>query len=243
MSQAVADLLAEVAGLLNDREPGAEYVRWTKLDLLEYMNDGVMQAFLVRPQLFSHNETIDLVPGAAQTLPDGCNLQKMLGTDGETKPARKLDESMLAIYGGQSCNCSCGPYKIDGYTSNPTDPNHFFVDPPVPDDGVTHKATITCLQEPKPVAAVVDGSGAVTDFNPADLSIKGKLHNAVIEWMLYRAYSVDMESPQSNNKMTFHVKHFYEMLGLDEKLTDKLVAEQMGKIKGQAPSVNVGGAQ
>lgn len=241
MSKSVSSVIWELAGLLNDREVGFEHVRWSKADLLEYINDAIMQAFLVRPQLFSHVETMTLVPGSLQTVPEGCNLQKILGADGASSPARKLDENMLAIYAGLACACSCGPYKIDGYSSNGSDPNSFWVDPPVPDDGEKHTATIQCMQEPDEIEAILDGNGNIIGFKPDTLQIKGKLHNAVIEWCLYRAYSVDMESPQSDRKMQFHLRHFYEMLGLDSKITDKLVAEQMGKTKA-TPTANTGGS-
>lgn len=242
MSKSVQGLMDELAGLLNDREDGFEHVRWSQADLLEYINDAVMQAYLVRPQLFSHVETVDLVPGALQSVPDGCQLQKVLGVDGKTQPARKLNDAMLAIYSSLACACPCTDYKLDGYASSASDPNTFWVDPPVPDDGSVHKAQIQCLQEPPEVEAVTDASGAIVGFSPDVLPIKGKLHNAVIEWSLYRAYSVDMESPQSDRKMQFHLRHFYEMLGLDSKVTDKLIAEQSGKVK-QTPTANTGSSQ
>lgn len=241
MSKSVASVIWELAGLLNDREDGHEHVRWSKADLLEYINDAIMQAFLVRPQLFSHVEDVTLVPGALQTVPEGCQLQKVLGVDGSAKPARKLDETMLAIYSGLACECSCGPYKLDGYASSAQDPNTFWVDPPVPDDGQEHKAQIQCLQEPEEITAVLDADGNIVGFEPADLPTKGKLHNAVIEWSLYRAYSVDMESPQSDRKTQFHLRHFYEMLGLDSKVTDKLIAAQAGKSM-PTPNANTGSA-
>lgn len=240
MSKSVASVVAELAGLLNDRESGFEHVRWSELDLLEYINDAIMQAYLVRPPLFSHVETMPLKPGALQDVPEGCQLQKVLGVDGAAKPARKLDEAMLAIYSGLACgDCSCGPYKLDGYATNAADPNSFWVDPPVPDDGQEHTAQIQCLQEPEEITAVFDDEGRVIGYEPPNLPTKGKLHNAVIEWSLYRAYSVDMESPQSDRKMAFHLRHFYEMLGLDSKVTDKLLAEQMGKTKA-TPTASTG---
>jgi len=242
MSKSVQSVVWELAGLLNDREADFEHVRWQELDLLEYINDAIMQAYLVRPQLFAHVEDMDLVPGSLQTLPEGCQLQNVMGSDGTANPARKLDDKMLAIYAGLACGaCACGPYKLDGYGSSASDPNTFWVDPPVPDDGQVHTAKILCLQEPDEIVATLDGSGAVTGYVPPNLPIKGKLHNAVIEWSLYRAYSVDMESAQSDRKMQFHLRHFYEMLGLDSKITDKLLAEQMGKTR-STPTADTGSA-
>lgn len=243
MSNKVADILWEVAGLLNDREPGFEYVRWTKADLLEFMNDGIMQAYLVRPQLFTHNETFNLVPGALQTVPDGCQMQKLLATDGVAKPARTIDYEMYSVYAGFECGCLCGPYQVDGVVQNPSDPNGFYVDPPVPNDGKTHTATIMCLGEPKEVSAVYDANGNIVGFDPETAPMKGKLHNAVVEWMLYRAFSIDIESQPSDAKMRFHLRHFYEMLGLDAKITDKLIAERLGKTKASPSTSSVGASQ
>ena len=80
MAESAAALIVETARLLNDAEPGYEHIRWTRSDLLEYLNDAQRQVYLYRPELYARSEVFALVPGPRQgPLPDGCQLQKYFG--------------------------------------------------------------------------------------------------------------------------------------------------------------------
>lgn len=244
MSSTVAQVLDEVGGLLNDLEPGFEHVRWSVSDLLEFYNDAAKQVYLLRPELFSHDEVIKLVPGSLQgPLPDGCLFQKVVATvtknaDGTTTTnsslTRKVDGALLAAFSGLECPASCGvgsgtaDYSVSGFSATSTDPNHFYVDPPVPDDGKDHSVKIICLQEPadipasdiaNPVSDIASNKRAVDMGGVGGTVIKpNKMHNAIVEWMLYRAYTVDMESQESDTEMRFHLRHFYDILGISAKV-------------------------
>lgn len=228
---AVGGIIYELARLFNDAEPGFEYIRIEQQDWLEYFNDAQRQIYADRPELFSENETINLVPGSHQNLPDGCALQKVTSSTGKDQRTRKISDVMLQAFSGVNCkpSCLCDPadYTVSGFSYNPEDPTHFFVDPPVPNDGVVHQADITCLQAPPEVTAT--GTKPNLTYSPDVIKVPTKLHNAVVEWMLYRAFSVDMESAQSYERMQFHLKHFYEILGAEQKAEAVMAQFQDGR--------------
>ncbi len=229
MAESAAALIVEVARLLNDAEPGYEHIRWTRADLLEYLNDAQRQVYLYRPELYAQTDVFPLVAGARQgPLPDGCQLQKVIGSAGDTGRARKVDDGLLQAFAGTDCMWGCNEkgYRLSGYSFTPQDPRAFFVDPPVPDDGQTYTVALVCQQSPEAIT--------LADLDDADprndrLVTPARMHNALIEWMLYRAYSVDMESAQSFAKQEVHRQHFYAMLGVSEAKERVVAVSQAGR--------------
>ena len=56
-----------------------------------------------------------------------------------------------------------------------------------------------------------------------------RMQNALVEWMLYRSYSVDMESAESFAKQEAHRQHFYAMLGVSEAKERVVAVSQAGR--------------
>lgn len=229
MAEFAAALIIEVARLLNDAEPGYEHIRWSRGDLLEYLNDAQRQVYLYRPELYAQTDVFVLAPGARQgPLSDGCQLQKIIGSTADVGRARKVDDGLLQAFADTGCApvSVCGDYRVGGYSFTPQDPMSFFVDPPVPDDGNTYTVALVCQQTPEPITlAQLDDADPRNDA----LVTPGRMHNALIEWMLYRAYSVDMESAQSFAKQGAHRQHFYAMLGVSEAKERLVAVSQAGR--------------
>lgn len=229
MSGHAADLIAAVSRLLNDAEPGYEHIRWTRADLLEYLNDAQKQVYLYRPELYAQTDVFALVAGARQgPLPGGCQLQKIIGSVGDVGRARKVDDGLLQAFADTGCalvNVS-DDYRVRGYSFTPQDPMSFFVDPPVPDDGRSYTVALVCQQAPEAI-----NLAQLDDADPRNdrLVTPARIHNALVEWMLYRAYSVDMESAQSFAKQEAHRQHFYAMLGVSEAKERVVAVSQAGR--------------
>lgn len=226
-----AALVVEVARLLNDHETGYQHIRWPRADLLEYLYDAEMAAYAAKPEAYAHDETVTLRPGTRQgPLPEGCKLQKIIGSDGSDRRARKVDDVLMQAFSGFGCKPACdddGIYAVSGFSFNPQDPAGFFVEPPVPDDGQEHSLDIVCLQEPKPLTeADLDRTGTEPDADV--IGSPTRMHNALIEFMLYRAYSVDMESGQSHAKAVAHLQTFNQMLGIAKTENTRAALSQSG---------------
>lgn len=227
MDMHATTLIEEVAAILNDAEEGYEHIRWTREDLVNYLYDAELALYAAKPEAYGHDEAFTLRPGTRQgPLPDGCTLQKVIGTTGSSKRTRKVNDGMLQAFAGLSCKPNCddgGEYAVSGFSFTPEDPSAFFVDPPVPDDGETHKVDITCLQEPTPLT-VANLDDESTDV----IKTPSRLHNPLIEFMLYRAYSVDMESGQSHAKSATHYQNFKEMVGIAKTEKTRVAVSQAG---------------
>jgi hypothetical protein len=226
-------VIVSVARLLNDYEPGYEHIRWTRLDLLDYLNDAQAQLYVLRPAAFTRSEAFVLRPGSLQgPLQDGCQLQRVVGS-GDGSRARKVDDVLLQAFAGFGCKPAPASaiYRVSGFSFNPEDAAHFFVDPPVPEDGAVHAVTVICQQVPRILTlAELDAALPSPPAPPADqLDAPGALRNSLIEWMLYRAYSVDMESPQSSAKQNLHLQTFNALLGIAERKATVVAASQSGR--------------
>ena len=102
-----------------------------------------------------------------------------------------------------------GSYVPRSYEFAPENPRMFYVEPPVPSG-----ASVTLI-----VNAVVTPKHAELDDK---LPIESRFHNAVIEWMLYRAYSKDIESAHDNQTSQQHLAHFYNILQVSQLADDRL---------------------
>lgn len=233
MTLRASEVIVSVARLLNDYEPGYEHIRWTRTDLLDYLNDAQAQLYVHWPGAFARALPYTLRPGSLQgPLPEDVQLQLLVGGDDGAR-ARKVDDGLLQAFAGAGCKPGRSPatYRVSGFSYNPEDRAYFFVDPPVPDDGVAYPVTLISQQAPPAITAADLDAPLPAPPQPAadQLAVPGALRNALIEWMLYRAYSVDMESPQSSAKQALHLQAFNAMLGIVERKTMVVAASQSGR--------------
>ncbi|SIO50546.1 hypothetical protein SAMN05444172_2579 [Burkholderia sp. GAS332] len=224
------DLVLEVAKLLNDAEDGFEYLRWTSDDLLEYANDGAVQIAMLRPDVVSQTETIPLQPGARQELPEGST--RFFRVEGTVdrygrivgQPS-KTDGTAARVANTWFTPIACpvsGDYVALSFSFDDTNPTVFYVEPPVP-VGQSVKVAVS-------LARVPDEFGA-DDPVPIDR----RFHNAVIEWMLYRAFSKDQESATNSTHAASHLKHFYDMLGMSQRADDRYYRKAAGELGNAKP--------
>lgn len=208
MSMVAGDLALEVARLLNDAEPGHEFVRWHKSELIEYANDAATQITLWRADEFSQARTIDLQPGSRQVMPDGFMFFNRViatidqyGVEHGQPPLTDYRAARVAsIWFEPACDTESGqPYVIQSYSIDSDDDHAFYVYPPVP-VGAKVKAIVACVVLPEHVDA------------KTALPINAIYHNAVIEWMLYRAFSKDTESAADAMRATEHHSIFEQMM-------------------------------
>ena len=215
MGCAERNLVDEAARLLNDAEPGYAHIRWSRADLLAYLNDAQCVLFLARPALFITTLDFELRAGAVQTLPPGVKLIYSIegtvdrfGRVSAQRPSQASDY-LSRWFTGADCSSGSGAgsggasdYRLASYSLDAKDRGVFIVSPPVP-AGQTVKVRARVLRAPDPASD--DGKSAL-DCCYASM---------LLEWMLYRAYSVDDESQSSPARAGQHLQTFFMLAQID----------------------------
>lgn len=158
-------------------------VRWPDAELLGWLNDGQREVVVYKPNSCVKNTAVKLVAGTKQTLPaDGVQLidvVRNLGSNGAT-PGRSIRIVMREVLDAQvpDWHSDTPASTIKHYTYAQLDPKTFYVYPPATGTGY-----VELVYGAVPTDAVLTGPIALDDVYA----------NALIDYVLYRAYSKDSE--------------------------------------------------
>jgi hypothetical protein len=210
----VGQVVLEVSRQLND-QGATPYARWTQAELVQYLVDAIIQVGFYRPDALTQSTAMTLVPGATQTLPAGFSLLKSVDNNAASSncpgsPVVEADLNILRTFYKKPCLPSGGDdnYRVRSFAYDSRNPQIFYVSPPVPTGVSGYQVTITAV-------------GEAPNYTTADLNniiaMDQKYHNALVAWMLARAYEVDTESATSFAMSQSQYKSFYNMLGVTYK--------------------------
>lgn len=197
-------------------------IRWTLEDLMDYLNSAVKSTILMRPDANALSLEVLCVEGAKQETPEGINL-------------------LFNVVRNVGGNAILGPYPLstlDNYNPNwineePKDatdtylydersPRVFYLYPPVKSGT---KVEIIGSFIPEPLSKINYDSGDYMPLPPV-------FDNAVIEYMVYLAFSQDNEFAANANKANLSLAAFHTLLG-NKNQSDQMNATsyQRDKIK------------
>jgi hypothetical protein len=197
-------LIDRASVLLND----VDNTRYKREDLLEWLNDGQRAIVLMKPGSVSKVASLKLKPGARQTLPtDGwmlfdviCNMGQNGATPGQA--IRIASRELLDNYNPNWYNATASSVT-ENYVFNPQDQRAFYVYPP--SDG-TNYVEINYAYNPDVVA------------NEEHLLSIGDVHQtALLDFMLYRAKSVDAEHAADQEMAQAYYTSFIAQLGAKDR--------------------------
>jgi hypothetical protein len=221
----VDTILDRVAGLLNDRDPVVGSVRWPRADLIGYLNEGLCELSAHKPDAFASVVDLVLKPGSLQKLSDKFKglaaIEAHYSKDGE-KAVSESNYRYAKIFKRKPClarhRCSgasgdpCRDYVLKSYVKNPIDDTAFTVDPPIPAGcAITVKATV--YSRPQRFCSA-DGKKC--------LGVGCEFEAQLVDWMLYRAFSVDTESTQMREASKMHYELFVRALDRKMRVEDRL---------------------
>lgn len=193
----VGSLVARARSILRDKKVQGREQLWPDAVLTDYLNEGLALLQSLRPDSFVRTVTLTLSPGSYQTIPDDYDqlVEVMDNTDGGVTPvsygpvSEADDNARNAI---QDFNCADEPcakasgdadaYRVSTFSRSGTDLRGFHVQPPVP-----------AGQRPKVTARVVANPPCHYDVT-ACVGVPRKHEAALVDWMLHRAWSTDIES-------------------------------------------------
>ena len=210
------DLINRVSDTLQD----PTFVRWTQGELLNYLNDAQRQVVLFRPDAKAVNAAFTCTSAAKQSLPaDGLRLINVLRNTGG-RAITKVDRSILDVQLPTWYETAAAADGVKHYVYDALDPKNFYV---FPKPAASHQIDI--VYAISPVDLVI--SNFTTDTQV--IGIDDIYANALMDYMMYRAYQKDSEFANLNRAAVYY-QAFTTSLGIksqaDGGLLESMVSQQ-----------------
>lgn len=199
MAILASTILADAAKLLQDDTN----VAWPLAELLTYLNAGRREVVLGKPEAFVKNVNHQLLPGTKQEIPADGNvfirLTRNMGLAG-TAPGRAILPIPIQVLDEQNPNWH-------GATANAValhvafderDNKRFYVYPPQP--------------TPAAFAEIVYSATPPDITSTQDIGISDLFQSALLDYVLYRAYSKDSEYTRNDAKAASYYQQFVSLL-------------------------------
>ena len=166
-----ADLLHDVAG-----------VRWTRAELLSWLNDGQRQIVVITPSSTNTTETVSLVAGARQALPSGgwllLEINANVENSGLGRAVRLVSKELLDGY-NPNWRKATPSAEVWNYVYSLQDQQVYWVYPP---NNGTGALQINYSKNPSDVLTE-DGAIAIQDI----------YETCLVDYMMYRACAKDAD--------------------------------------------------
>lgn len=179
-------------------------VRWTEAELLGWLNDGQREIVILRPDANTTIGNIAMAAGTLQTLPAGgyqlIDLTRNMGAGSTPGKAIRLVPRELMDSGTPNWHASTASAVVSHYMYDLRSPTRFYVWPPATGGG---NVEAVYSKAPTDVAAV----GSV-------ITLDDIYANPLTDYILYRAYSKNVEQPGAANRAAQARASFENTLGL-----------------------------
>lgn len=206
---------------LNDQRRNRAFTRWGRGLLLDYLNLGLKEIGIYKPDAFTKSIDLALVPGEVQTVSDEISLLS-IDANADGSKINIADIDLVKSYGAYAV---CAPkikikdgrpiIKIMSVSIDKDNPRTFYVSPPVP-TGMSLSVRATIIDSPPKYT--------LTDWTK-NVKIESKYTNALIQFMMAKAYELNREvSPQDRANSLQYYQMFYDGLGVKRKIEDRFKA-------------------
>ncbi len=202
------ELADNAAGLVND----TGRVRWTDADWLVWLNDGHREAANKKNDVYVTTSATLVTPSSTrQELPaDGLQLMSVvrnMGADGLTpgRAIRIADREILDTHFPNWHNDAADAVNgVTNYMFDPRDPYHYYVYPQAPATAWYVEVVYGAI--PPDMASLGD-----------TILLRDTYGNALLDYMLYRAYSRDRVYGEVNQAGAEYYTSFLSGLGLKQQ--------------------------
>lgn len=189
-----------------------EGVRWTQSEALGWLNEAYQQIVILRPDAGATSAVVTLAEGYRQrlddadsiNLPDAHMILDVTATAG--KRPRSVRQSQLAVIDGLMPDWRRGrpTAQLERWVFDDRNPREFVVYPPA---ATGTQVEIVYSQAPEPHDPAAN--------NVLDEAIKmpSAYEPAILDYLLYRAYSKDADSQANANRATAHYQAFATGIG------------------------------
>jgi hypothetical protein len=215
MALLVQRILTAALSELEDDEPGHEYTRWSKPDMLGYVTEAMAALHFYKPDLFVERMDVTLRPGDTQRVP--ATVSKIISLDCNVEPNGRdgrpiypsKHELIKALYRPSQFD-PMATYRVRSCAVDPENPQLFYVNPPAPEYPVARARGMFLMAPPE-----ITNEGQQLTLPAADAA---GWFNAILDYTLFRAFAKDTESNTSRTKSRDHEIAFMNAVGAKTRL-------------------------
>lgn len=195
-----SDITTEVSSQLNDDNR----VTWPLPLLHSYITTAEEAIVVLRPDAYSQITVMRMASGAKQSIPTDAlrllDVKRNMGSDGITpgRVVHPVTSDAMDLF-DFDWTADTEALEAKNFSYDERTPNYFFVDPP--SNGVGY-IEISISRIPPP-----------TTTDSQTLVLKDIYRNAVIQWCMFRAYSIEVDSVSSQRRAAAHESSFYALMG------------------------------
>ena len=187
-------------------------VRWPEAELIYWVNDAQREIVMFKPDANAVNDTVTLVTGTKQSIPaDGIRLLRVVrnmsaasGGDGGRSvrivEREILDAQTPSWHDPASKGDAAHGGVVKHFVYDEQDPRNFYVYPGV---ASTSTVYIEIVYSGNPTAVTISDNISIPDI----------FANAIMDYVLYRAYSKDAEFASNAQRATTHYQLFLQSVG------------------------------
>lgn len=207
----VVDLIVRAQTLLQDEDS----VRWTVTELQYWLNDGYRDVLNLRPDSNTLTGEFTCVAGPRQvlttTFPNASRLVSVIRNTATTSNKygvrlvnrRTLDDQRKGWY------ADTPTVSIEEYMFDPRQPREFLVYPPAT---TAARLEVSYAQIPSP--HTLTETQLTNPATAETIRIDDSFANALLDYVMYRAYSKDAEQQGNAARAVAHFQAFQNSLGV-----------------------------
>jgi hypothetical protein len=190
-------------------------VRWPVTELQNWLNDAYREIALARPDVSTTAGTLNCVAGTRQVLTTGFpNALRLIEVtrnvaSGSTKRAVRLIDRQILDDQRRAWHGETQTINVEHYMFDPRLPKEFLVYPPA-----TTEAQLEVVYSQVPGAHTLTEAQLVNPTTDTVISIDDNYANAILDYMLYRAYTKDAEYAANAQRAMGHYQAMMAAIGV-----------------------------
>lgn len=206
----VREVIKRVEDVLQDSN-----VRWPRIELQNWLNESYLQIVQLRPDSNAKTGTFTCVAGTRQTITTGfasalriIDIVRNLASASDKKVVRLINRSVLDDQ-RPAWHTDTATVNIQNYTFDVRQPKSFFVYPPA-----TTAAQLEVVYADLPTAHALSAANLDPASSSSDVILVDDTYiSAIIDWILYRAFSKDAEFAANAARAGAHYQTFMSSIG------------------------------
>lgn len=213
----VAEIISKVQTVLQDTTGVG--LRWPALELQGWLNDSYREVVNLRPDANTQTGTFTCAAGPRQVItvafPAATRLIEVVRNvaASSAKGAVRLVDRRVLDDQRRTWYAETGTVDIEHYVFDPRLPKEFLVYPPA-----TTSTQLEVIYASVPLAHTLTEQQLVNPATSEVIRVDDSYANALIDYVLYRAYSKDAEYAANAQRAALHYQAFQNALGTAQQV-------------------------